>query len=197
MDANDKLAATSFKAQTTVAILPLGQVDEAELEFLAYVLRNFFSLRTKLMSAVTVPKKFYHSKRKRYDADLLLEYVNSYRPKKAGMIVGVFNESMFCEGNKNILGYAHLTNGTMVYSTKDLHEGCADINIKRRRSEWIIIHEMGHVFGFEHCPNNNCALNEVCDYDYLNTTKPAYCLECLEKITIKVTKLLTGKRPPK
>ena len=41
MDANDKSATTSRKALTTVAILPLGQVDEAELEFVADVLRNF------------------------------------------------------------------------------------------------------------------------------------------------------------
>jgi len=177
-----------------VAILPLGQVDEAELEFLAYVLRNFFSLQTKLMPAVTVPRKFYRYKRKQYDADLLLEYVHSYQPKRAGMIVGVFNGSMFSENYKEILGYAHLTNGPMIYSTKDLHEDCTDISIKRRRSEWIILHEMGHVLGFDHCSVNNCVLSEVCDYKYLNNTKPAYCMGCLEKITFTVTQILLSAK---
>ena len=197
MDADDKLAATSFKAQTTVAILPLGQVDETELEFLAYVLRNFFSLQTKLMSVVTVPRKFYRPKRKQYDADQLLDYVLSYKPKRAGMIVGVFNGSLFSENIKKILGLAYLTNGSMIYSTKDLHEDCTDISKKQKRSEWIILHEMGHVFGFDHCPVDNCALNEFCDYDYVDETKPTYCLKCLEKITINVAKLLSEKLPPK
>lgn len=191
MSDKDKSAAAVFKAQTTVAVLPLGQVEEPELEYIACVLRNFFSLQTQHLPAVMVPKEFYSSKRKQYDADHLLSFVRSHQPESASRIIGVFNQNMFVENDKRVFGYASLKNGAMVYSTKRLHKGCLDIRQKQRRSFWLILHEMGHVFGFQHCEFKNCVMSgEKVNLGQLDNLSPEYCSGCLEKITFKVTQIL-------
>ncbi len=189
MDANDKSATTSRKALTTVAILPLGQVDEAELEFVADVLRNFFCFQIKRLPVARIPNNYRHLKRGRYNADQLLNFTLSRKPKNVGFIVGVFNRGLFVKNTGIVHGYAFLTKRAMVYSTNDLFDECLDIKIKQRRSLWLILHEMGHVLGYNHCLDSSCAMNSTTLIKDLDHFTPQYCSECLNKIYLKITEI--------
>lgn len=189
-----------YKTQTTVAVLPLGKVDEAELRLIESVLRGFFNLQTKRLPAVNTPNDSYDLIRNQHDAYLLVDFVLSCKPKDADRIIGVLNQSIFhkTDTGKMIFGMAAESQGVALYSIKDLHkypitQWFRRAKIRQRRSRWIILHEMGHVLGCRHCGFRSCVM-----FQYFNVqtdySDPEYCSDHLRQISAKISDILVPQK---
>lgn len=46
----------------------------------------------------------------------------------------------------------------------------------------LLVHEVGHTFGFEHCTAHRCVMNGIADLEELDETPLHLCPECLRKL---------------
>jgi len=51
-----------------------------------------------------------------------------------------------------------------------------------RRAFTLLVHEVGHTFGFEHCNQHRCVMNGIEDLAELDATPMHLCPECLRKL---------------
>lgn len=175
----------------SVAILPLGKVSEMELDFIDYVMRFYFHIRTRYLPAVQIPAAYYDADNYRYNANCLLDFVLHCKPKDVGCIIGVTNHDIFTVTNGNIFGYAYIKKGAAIYSTKEIHKpdlrGRINTAIKQTRSLKIILHEMGHVFGLLHCEEMNCVMNGITSLPaVLDDLSQSYCAKCFVEISLRL-----------
>ena len=118
-------------------------------------------------------EEVYNSQRDQYNADILLSYL--LKTKKADTDLWVIQKDLYCEGMNFIFGYA-------LY-----HKG-AVLSIYRLSNNELIekeaIHEVGHIFGLQHC-SNRCVM-QFSNSLWEAKMKPSYlCESCKRKITYR------------
>lgn len=118
-------------------------------------------------------EEVYNSQRDQYNADILLSYL--LKTKKADTALWVIQKDIYCKGMNFIFGYA-------MY-----HKG-AVLSIYRLSNNELIekeaIHEVGHIFGLQHC-SNRCVM-QFSNSLWEAKMKPSYlCESCKRKITYR------------
>ena len=176
------------KRNSSVAIQPIGYVSMVEIEFIKKTIADKFSLTTLTLPAITLPTDYFDSERCQYDADRLLDLLFGYLPDEASAIIGVLSEDMFAAGRTFVFGYANLRDGMALYSTARLYEERygrpCNLALQQSRSYRTIVHELGHVFGNQHC-ENRCVMHAVAQVDSLDGLAENFCGRCQTKVNTR------------
>jgi archaemetzincin len=165
--------------QKMVYLQPIGSVDP---EVLGFLKQNLFLLfPTKLLPQIELPKNAYDKMRGQFDGSGLLEAL----PEGEEAVLGVTEVNAYVDGLNFIFGLAG--------------DRKALISLKRLRPEYYrlpedeelfkyrvlkeAMHELGHVFGLNHCPDRNCVMyfsNSILDTDFRDWR---YCGPCEWNLT--------------
>lgn len=153
-------------SQFTVAIQPLGDIPERQIEFTKEVLEREFGVKTVALAPKEIPAAYFNADRNRYRLDKLLDNLFFRLPKDAQRIIGVVDGLLENKSQGRVFGGALAHHRVAVYGSSVIPN-----QIDQKIFFYpIIMHEFGHTLGLLHCTRPNCAMNsprpsiELCTY---------------------------------
>lgn len=124
-----------------------------------------------------LPPTAYNSYRNQYNGSRLLVWILSLKTDHNSYLIGLIDEDGYVEGLNFIFGIASRLYKAALVFTKRLRHRDKGIYLERIKKE--IVHELGHLFGLEHCKYEKCVMyfsNTLLDTDR-KTWK--FCDKCL------------------
>jgi archaemetzincin len=164
--AADELEQKPDEHDQVLVIVPLGEVDPKLVDFLAKSLKGRFAFQVKTTKAYKLPKSAWYKPRKRWRAEKLLDFLDSLELKDVWRVCGITEQPISTtKGARYDWGIAGL--GTMSGKTSVLTSYLFRRFKKRapkkyyRYLENLVIHEVGHTLGLEHCPLDRCIMADA------------------------------------
>ncbi|MDI6709041.1 MAG: archaemetzincin family Zn-dependent metalloprotease [Candidatus Thermoplasmatota archaeon] len=158
--------------ETEVNILPIGELNEKVLSLLLEAL----PFKAKKLPRAEIPSGAYNPRRGQYLALHFLELAHSFR----GIVLGVTNVDIYAEGLNFIFGQAELNGKAAVISTYRLENADKELFVLRMVKESV--HELGHIFGLEHCSKELCVMKFSNCIEDTDRKGKWYCNECESKL---------------
>jgi archaemetzincin len=164
---------------------PFGDVKKEDLEELKLRISDRILASPSeivIMNPLPIPSDAYDSQRDQYCAASFLNalrandemlWLGDSFPNKNYKILGIVDLDLFTPELNYIFGQAEISGNYAIISLSRLHDISHEKYISRMVKE--AVHELGHTFGFHHCPDARCVMhfsNTLADTDYKNET---YC----------------------
>lgn len=175
----------------TLYIVPLGEVPS--LSGLPEYARDFYTLKVEMLPAVDLDTldltRREHHGHAQILAEDLQDYLQAHLPDDAYAMLGLTMADLYPgEGWNFVYGYASLEDRTGVFSLARYDPRFFDDDAKPRpklvaeRAFKVMTHEIGHMFGMQHCVHHHCLMNGVNHEGELDAAPPHLCPVCLRKL---------------
>lgn len=147
-----------------IEILPVGEIPRKLLLGMASGLREVYGSLNEdffIQSKIEAPTDAFDSKRGQYRSDLILDYIGR---KMVGenKILAVTNVDIFVPHLNFVFGQAQLSGRTALVSICRLdptfYKLPPNYELLLERAIKESVHELGHVFGLQHCPKKICVM---------------------------------------
>jgi len=188
---------STAEREAVIALQPLGTVNKKIIETVTGEIERVYRARVIVLPARKLPKRSYYPPRRRYRADVLLDYLREIGGDRYDKIIGLTTKDISATKGKHydwgIFGYGSLGGKPCVVSTYRLRRG-ASWKLFRNRLAKVVIHELGHTFGLDHCPTPGCVME-----DGRGTVKTVdrgtceFCPICRERIREFLRQVAHGK----
>ncbi|TAK07879.1 MAG: hypothetical protein EPO39_05650 [Candidatus Manganitrophaceae bacterium] len=167
-----------------IHLLPLGDVSEATLQFLASSLQRVFDLPVIPHDPVDLPPSSYDPERRQYSSTQILKSLARFKSSltQVERALGVVAVDLYAADLNFVLGEA------------DSREGVAVISIARLKPEFYglppdeallhqrilkeAVHELGHTYGLGHCPDPACVMHFSNELKETDQKGESFCPEC-------------------
>lgn len=134
----------------------------------------------------------YVEARKQIDAQALLDSIQAYKHRHAlrDPVLLVTASDLFKNGHRFVFGLARESVGAAVVSAARLGNEyygevtCDDDLIDRLSKEGA--HEVGHLFGLDHCTDPECIMFRPDTLDELDRKKKMFCDACRERLDQRI-----------
>lgn len=157
-----------------ILLQSIGPVDPEVLTFLRLSLSTIWPV--EILPRVELPEIAYDRARRQFDGSRLLETL----PMAEEAVLGVTEVDAYVDGLNFIFGLA--TDKKALISLKRLrpefYKLTENNDLFKSRILKEAMHELGHVFGLNHCPDRNCVMffsNSILDTDFKDWR---YCGQC-------------------
>ncbi len=171
------------ETRKTLYILPIASRDDADwsqggrlppIELMARYAELFFQLPVAVLPEVTAKATRAKTRINRHTGKPqlltsdLLRYLEGQLPADAYALIGLTAIDLYPEASWNfVFGQAHLRNRVGIHSLARYHpsfygkraRGPKARALVLRRSLKVLAHELGHMFGIEHCTFFHCTMN--------------------------------------
>ncbi|MCB9714084.1 MAG: hypothetical protein H6712_09530 [Myxococcales bacterium] len=151
-----------------VILVPLGQpFPEDVLDAIEGSLRDELQVEVTRHERLPLPRAAYYRPRKRYRADKLLDHLLERFPEipPTTRVLGLTTTDISTTKGKHqdwgIFGLGLVPGQAAVVSIHRLRRGAKDRAQLRNRAAITAIHEVGHTFGLDHCPEELCPMQDA------------------------------------
>jgi len=162
---NNSLRTSATMNPITVGIYPLSAIDSTYLSLLKSEIELFYHFKVVILKGSSLPKSAYYAPRNRYRADSLLNYLLRIQPSNTHYIVGITAKDISCTNGKykdwGVFGLGFLPGKSCVISTYRLRIGVKNESHFRERLSKVVLHELGHNLGLDHCKTKNCFMHDA------------------------------------
>ncbi|MGC4016322.1 MAG: hypothetical protein QM755_17630 [Luteolibacter sp.] len=159
------IAIATAAAEPSVAIQPLGKVPAAQIEKVKAGIRALYAVQVEVLPVKPLPTEAYHAPRDRYKADKLLDLLARDTDARFTKVVGLTTRDISTRKGDipdwGIFGLGQLGGRACVVSTYRLHAGKATEPVFQSRLSKVVVHELGHTFGLDHCPTPGCFMQDA------------------------------------
>jgi len=160
-------APTAFASEgkRVVYVQALGKaLPDADVAMVVRALSAFYAVEVKTLGRVELPKSAYYPKRARYRAEKLLDFLQPRMPEGGSRILGLTSVDISTTKGKvddwGILGLATIDGVACVLSSFRCKRLAKNAEHARIRLGKVAVHEIGHTFGLDHCPNRGCLMED-------------------------------------
>jgi archaemetzincin len=149
-----------------IALQPLGDISEKDIAAAKAGILATYHVEVRVNPRIELPKSAYYPPRKRYRAELLLDFLDaSPAPGTAPFkIVGLtavdISTTKDAIEDWGVLGLGTLDGKTCVISAFRLGAHKATREKRIERLVKVVNHEIGHTFGLDHCPTPRCLMED-------------------------------------
>ncbi len=161
-----------------IILQPFGNVRKEDIEELKQHLPSRILVAPEdivILEPLSVPSDAYDPAREQYRSSAFLDALRANdenlwlreRDNKNDKVLGIVDLDLFTPDLNYIFGQAEIGGKYSVISLSRLHDEDREKYISRMVKE--AVHELGHTFGFHHCPDPKCVMhfsNTLADTDY-------------------------------
>ena len=182
-----------------IALQPLGNYDTKQLNFISQEISSFFSSKVIILKPVTIPASYQLIKDAEiYSADSILNMLSGILNDEIIEVVGLTHKDIYIlkkEISKTkdplfdysvsaIFGFGDFPGNCSVIS--DYMFKTKDTILFQHRLRTVIIHEMGHNLGLDHCRVDQCIMSDKNGkLSLLDKCRNDYCPDCKRKLKNK------------
>jgi len=169
----------------TIALIPIGEVDEKIIEALKYDLNKVFKKKVLIGKGMPWPDYAYNKKRNQYFSTAILKAMmgrKEYAPYEK--ILGLVDLDLYVPKLNFVFGQAS-RRAAVISLTRLRHEFYnlpKDPTLFRKRVLTEAVHELGHTYGLRHCVNARCVMffsNSLMDTDMKGSE---FCPKCKSRL---------------
>jgi archaemetzincin len=158
----------------------LGNDISKEFEDIKLTLDVHIDLKTPTNFQPSVIKR-----RNQWNSFKILEWLNKFRPNKATRILGILDIDAYSDGFDFVFGEAFYRGRVAAVYLPRLRQEFYGIkpntSLFYQRLVKEAIHELGHVFGFDHCKNSQCVMYFSTSLLDVDAKGRAFCYSCRKK----------------
>jgi archaemetzincin len=166
-----------------VILLPIGEIERWVLDTLEKDLGKKFDCRVERHKPMDVPKDALNPARGQYNSSLILRRIHGLielENQEKGL--GITDVDLYTGGLNFVFGEAELGGQWAVISLTRLRQSYYSLPENQAIFSGRVIkeavHELGHVYGLEHCPDPECVMhfsNSLADTDRKSAS---FCARC-------------------
>jgi len=145
--------------------------------------------RVELLGETVLPQQMFDPSRGQWLSNQVLAYAMLLRERLApwsDALLLVVGGDAYVPGLNFVFGQAMLGAGVAVVYTERLRPEFygepGDESVLRLRLLKEALHELGHGFGLEHCPNPRCVMSFSNSIVEVDRKEPRYCGRCAAKL---------------
>lgn len=169
------LVASCKHQPPVVAIQPLGNIPEAQVEWVSAALDSVYEIRVMVLPARPAYRNaFTNFKAPRYRADTTIAMLRREKPDSVDYVLGLTTHDIcitkyaadgsikkpeYKYTDFGIFGLGYRPGPSCVVSTHRL--GDFSTTLTKTRLAKICVHELGHNFGLLHCPDKKCVMTDA------------------------------------
>lgn len=147
-----------------VVLVPLGGIPALEVSIVQRALSVFYAVQLVAEAPRALPKAAYYPARGRYRAERLLSALETSAQASQFRVLGLANVDISTTKGSiadwGILGLATLDGRVGVLSSFRCRRAAKNPEHIAHRLGKTAVHELGHTFGLEHCPNAGCLMED-------------------------------------
>lgn len=183
---------TTFKKNqlALLDLIPLGRVDPLLLSIVAANIQAVLGLNTDIAAARPKPDYAYLSSRRQYDAVKILKALAA-ESDGAPFKLGITSCDLCIPILTYVYGESQLGGKSAVVSLNRLHDHYSRERTFNRIAK-IGIHEMGHIFGLEHCWDAGCLMRFSKQLEQLDQLPLHFCSACEYELARRLTRLMNS-----
>jgi len=179
-----------------VGILPFENFPKRDLDSVKKAIEKFYNLKTIVLDKTNLPKMAYTEIRyPRYRADSLLAWMRTQTFDNVDLVIGLTLKDISITKYKDksrkeikepewkykdfgIFGLGEIGGSFCVVSSNRLSDGVPDKTFYKRLMR-ISCHELGHVLGLPHCPNQGCIMSDANEsIKTIDNSRGDLCKDC-------------------
>lgn len=171
----------------TISIYRYGDFPFDKAEKLRKRLQDYFPNVVLKERALPLPANHYNKERNRYRGTGLYEDLGQHRNED--VVIGLTNYVIFLANDKSptfgIMGVSPLGAYKCVVSSKLPKTGAEHTEDNFRK---LALHELGHAFGLNHCPNQHCYMVDA-EHKMKFPQTTGFCESCSKTLNSKGWKI--------
>ena len=171
-------------------LIPIGAIEGCVLDALEKELEAKFNCKVKRHNPIRISADAFNPARKQYFSSFILKKLPALlEPEKKEIVLAIADVDLYAEGLNFVFGEAEFGGQFAVISITRLRQSFyslpenKDVFIDRAKKE--AVHELGHVFRLEHCPDAECVMhfsNSLLDTDRKSSSFCSRCQARLDKL---------------
>ena len=181
-----------------VTLQPLGAGSAALADYAARALLAFYAVSVRVAREAPLPRTAYYPKRGRYRAEKLLAHLDETHSSAFRVMGLTANDISTTKGgiaDWGILGLASMDGRACVLSAFRCRRSARNQAHAVERLGKTAVHELGHTFGLEHCPEKGCLLEDGKGTVLTTDGETDLCVECRKKLVARSLLRVDGAPP--
>lgn len=160
----DRQARTAM-GERTVGLVAFSESMDSMLVYMEAQTESFYHCKAVILPRSTVPQSAYYAPGKRYRADTILNFLQTFSKDSVIFIAGFtdvdISASVGKHGDWGVFGLGLCPGPTCIISSYRLGNDQPSVRHLRTRVRNVLLHELGHNFGLPHCSNAGCLMKDA------------------------------------
>ena len=172
--------------EQTITLVPVGQVTPELLRWLKEQLAEHLGLEVQTGEQIRLPEDAFNPTRGQYLGPAILDTLAREKYADTDRVVGLVDADCYAQGLNFIFGQATLGGMFAFVALPRLRESFygkpEDPDLFQVRVLKEVVHELGHTWGLDHCPNPNCVMHFSDTLGDTDSKSIDFCPECAAQL---------------